>query len=239
MVAAVASPYALQTVRAAGVPIPVYITPGQTAALAAFPQIVLGVPTNNPGTNIADTQSFVAKWNALNNAYREQNGSAVMTLYTNPKWNPTNYAKLTGEEATELGKAFIAAADAGEAADSDYKVSATDAYKDLSGLVATSTNWGGADDGDANDMVPVIYALVLEMDGAGYLITGKPFEPTVTGGLAAAASAVEAFVGGVAGKAVGGVAGIAADVLLSTPALILIAGVLVYTVVKGKVAAVA
>lgn len=249
---AILSPYLLDGLRGVGVPIPVYITAGQSAAIGAFPQIVLGVPTNNPGTDIADTQSFFAKWNALNTAFLAQDGSLSTQLYTNPKWNPTNFAKLTGEQATELARAFLAAADAGAAAltpqtggfDSasglgqlatqstaeSYTIKDSDEYKTLQGMLSTSDNWGTADADDAADMVPVILALAIEMDNEGYLASGKPFIPTVSGGLSAASSAVEGFAVGLVGNTLGAAAGLIADTLLSTPGLILLGGLLIYKV---------
>lgn len=247
---AILSPYLLDGLRGAGVPLPVYITAGQKAAISAFPQIVLGVPTNNPGDDIADTQSFFAKWNALNKAFLAQDGTLSMQLYSNPKWNPTNFAKLTGEQATELARAFLAAADAGMApttSTSDvpwtedgfaaaggtgeyYVLKDNDAYTGLQGMLSTSDNWGAADAGDAADMVPAILALAIEMDNQGYLASGKPFIPTLNGGINAAGAAVEGFVTGVAGSAIGSIAGLAADTLLSTPGLLLLGGLLIYKV---------
>lgn len=74
--------------------------------------------------------------------------------------------------------------------------------------------------------------LALEMDDVGYRIDGAPFEPTLSGGFAAAASAVGDFVTGIAGKTAGVALEGLASVLLSTPGLLLLGGILVMKAVR-------
>lgn len=241
---AILSPYLLATATAAGVPLPVYVTDGQRAALAAFPATVAGVSTTPTGTSPADTSSLYARWNSVNESIKATQGSAtnIKTYVGHPEWTPTNFAALNAEQAVNFANAVIAAADAGAASasesynDNGYAnaspISDAQAYQDLQGLLATDATWGADADSDAGDYATTILALVLECDQRGYLPAGKPFVPTLAGGLNAASSAVGSFVEGVAGKAAGAAAGLAADVLMSTPVLVLLAGLLVYRVAK-------
>lgn len=251
--AAILAPWIAQqatgVLRSAGVPIPVYVTQGQTAALAAFPSSVDGFSTTAVGDDTADVQSMQARWRIVNAALLAQNGAAQIDEYTNPSWNPTNIAKLTGQQSVDFANAMIAACDAGVASGGDEAYQLTtiadatlaaqwlaskgvnavvpntplgDAYDALKGLIRFTP-----DDSDALDVAPAILSLALEMDNQGYLITGKPFIPTLSGGLEAAAAAVGSWGVSVAGDAAGAVIGGAASLLLSTPGLFCIVAVLV------------
>ena len=236
---AVASPYLLQGARTAGIPIPVYVTAGQTAALAAFPATISGVALAQTGTGIADSKTFFALWNTWNTALRTKDGVATdVTNYSVGAWNATQFANLTLAEAREFGAALIASANAGMSAGSDgYPASLADgdAYQTLTGTLAIGSVSGllsGSSDADAHQYIEQIFALVLQLDYIGVLPSGKPFVPTVGGGLSAASSAVADFAKNIAGDAAGRVMGVAADAALSTPVLALLAALLVYKAVR-------
>lgn len=236
---AVLSPYLMQNAIAAGAPIPVYVTAGQTAALAAFPSSVSGVSLAPSGAGVADSKTFFAKWNTWNTALRAQNGAATgITNYAVAIWNATQFANLTLAEAREFGAALIASANAGMSVGSDgYPASLADgdAYQTLTGTLAIGSVSGllsGSNDADARQYIEQIFALVLQLDYLGVLPSGKPFVPTIGGGLAHASGAVADFVSGVAGAAAGKITGLAADAAFSTPVLALVAGLLIYKAVR-------
>lgn len=239
---AVGTPLILQGASRAGVPIPVVITAGQAAAIAAFPATVCGVSSASPGTAKADTSTMFARWNAINGALKASQGSSSggKVYPGHPEWTPTNFAKLTIDQAVEFANAIIAAADAGAAVADGYDTGASalgvvlsnpiadsGPYQDLKGLISVESSYG-ADQSDADDFGTAILSLVLECDDRGYLVAGRPFVPTLGGGLSAAGAAVGSFVEGIAGKAAGTAISLAAAALLSTPGLILIGGLIFY-----------
>ncbi len=66
--------------------------------------------------------------------------------------------------------------------------------------------------------------LAVEMDDAGYLVTGKPPTVTIAGGLAAAGAATTKWAVSVFGDAAGKLIGYAADFLFSGPGIVVLAG---------------
>lgn len=234
--AAILSPYAFDMLRSAGVPIPVYVSPGQIAALAAFPASISGVSMAPKSGAIADSQTFFARWNLWNAALKSQNGVATnVTNYANTAWNATNFAKVTTAQAMEFGGALIAAATAGGNVKDGYPASLNDSdeFQALTGMLATGAMnniLNGTD--DPTSYVAPIFALVIKMDSIGVLASGKPFVPTVSDGVAFALGKTVDFVTGIAGDVAGGVARAGLGVLLSTPGLMLIASVIIYKVVR-------
>jgi len=225
--AAVAAPVLLETASAHGVRVPVYVTGGQLAALAAFGGGAVG-------TTSADTQQFTSRLFA---------GSGKMPA-------------LTGEQAVDLAQRLLAACDAGAAAATEpYNLNepidsvtgwfassldsvrqanaprsalgnAYDAVKSASLFADEST---GA---SAPELSDALLSLAIEMDNQGYLVTGKPITVTIAGGLAAAATASAKFIESATTGAVGAAASAAFDLLLTSPVLLGIAGLIAWRVLR-------
>lgn len=70
--------------------------------------------------------------------------------------------------------------------------------------------------------------LAIEMDYQGYLESGEPISPSIVGGLGAALDASIEFVAGVPVKLAGVVGSGVANVVLSTPGLLLVGGLIVW-----------
>jgi len=88
------------------------------------------------------------------------------------------------------------------------------------------------DDSDAADLSRALNTLANEMDNQGFLVTGKPTTVTLAGGFAAAGKASAAFVENVTAGAVGAAASAAFDLLMTSPVLVGIAGLIAWRVLR-------
>ena len=222
---AVAAPSMLESANAHGISVPHYVTGGQLAALAAFG----GQAT---GTTDFDTQQFQS------------------LLFAGTGKMPT----LTGSQAADLAQRLLAACDAGAAATTEpYAM-----QEPVDGFAGFWNSWGAAaqqtaaprsalgkayddvksmslftpDDSDAADLSRALNTLANEMDNQGFLVTGKPTTVTLAGGFAAAGKASAAFIENVTAGAVGAAASAAFDLLMTSPVLVGIAGLIAWRVLR-------